>query len=69
MYGTYRQLNTARRSSSPEMQFYTRPNSPENRHQQVGKLNGLRYRLENCNWTTNTTTITKIKNRNNTLIW
>lgn len=49
MYGTYRQLYTGQRSLSPDLELYRRPESPENLPVCVGKLNGLRYRLENCN--------------------
>lgn len=40
MYGTYRQLNTGRRSISPDIQFYSRPISPENLNKtdSLGKL-------------------------------
>jgi hypothetical protein len=43
MYGTYRQLKTGRRSASPELQFYRRPESPSS----AGKSNGPRCGLDN----------------------
>lgn len=49
MYGTYRQQYAGRKSISPDLMLYRRPESPENLPVNVGKLNGLRYRLENSN--------------------
>lgn len=48
MYGTYRQMNTGRRSISPEVLLYRRPESPEILPQVFGKSNGHPYWLENC---------------------
>ncbi|CAH1976510.1 unnamed protein product [Acanthoscelides obtectus] len=50
MYGTYRQLRTGYRSfSSPELELYTRPESPEQLPPTSGKSMGLRFQLEHCN--------------------
>lgn len=49
MYGTYRQRYAGRKSISPDLLLYRRPESPDSLPVNVGKLNGLRYRLENSN--------------------